>query len=684
MIKYIEDIPGNIDNLATLMLTNVDEDKTILKQNLTESLNKLRQERLIQKNGDNYIFLTDEEQDINREIQGISIDDMKVIDELSQYLFEEIYPQKKFSYSNNYNFDFNEIFDKVKHGKQTASINLSILSSLPGYDLEDAELQMQTMQSPDLIVQLGGDSSYIEEIREALKIEKYRRRRNINDLSETKQNILNNKQAEVRERRNRVKNLLETAIKEATYYANGQKLTIKGSSARDRINSGLSYLVENVYTKLSLVKDHIDSEKDLKLKITSNDTGFLPSIYPNILAMDEIERYINLQTKMSKQITVKLIYDNFEKIPFGWKPLDIAGMLIDLLKSEKIRLRYNTIYLNTQESQKELMHVLTNNIESGKCIILKREKVDTELISKVKLISRDLFDTVNLPEDEDGMISSIQDLINNKKDKIREYKQKNPNKIYPGFSLLEKGIELFDNFSNRLDNITYFNKLIELKDDLIQWDDDFNVVIDFFESNQKKLFDDGLNILKRYEQNQLFFENEPNEIIEESVTNIRNILKNPIPYSEIKYIPELVETFNQTFKEILENRKNKTKEKLQEDFESIKIYSNQDGVTEETKENINKTWEDYFKQTEANNDIHLLDALTGYSSKAKDKFKEIIDREVNPPSPGPVIPIKRVKVKDLVLMSRLKSEEDVDSYIEQLSKGLKKIIHNNSHIEIVD
>src|SRR5699024_9602866 len=216
MVKYMDEIPGNIDNLATLMLTNVNEDKTVLKQKLSDSLNKLRKERLIQKNGENYIFLTDEEQDINREIQSISIDENKIIESLSEYLFEDIYPEKKFKYSNHQQFDFNEILDTVKHGRQTGSINLSILSSLSyNNDPEEQELQMRTMDSPNLIVRLGGDASYVEEMEEVLKIEQYRRRRNINDMSETKQNILNNKQAEVRERRRRVRELLEIAVKEA-------------------------------------------------------------------------------------------------------------------------------------------------------------------------------------------------------------------------------------------------------------------------------------------------------------------------------------------------------------------------------------------------------------------------------------------------------------------------------------
>lgn len=701
MIKYIEEIPGNIDNLATLMLTNVNEDKTVLKKNLTNSLNKLRQERLIQKNGENFIFLTDEEQDINREIQSMSVDEMDIINALSEYLFEEIYPEKKFRFSNHYQFDFNEIFDTVKRGRQTASINLSILSALSANDLDDHDLQMRTMNSRDLIVRLGGDASYIEEMEEVLKIEKYRMRRNMNDLSETKQNILNNKQAEVRERRRRVKDLLETVVKEADFYSNGQKLITNGSTARDHINSGLSYLVENTYHKLALVKDHIDSERDLKLKMRLNDTDSTSlemddRTYSNRAAMNEIEQYIELQTQMSKQITVKLIYDHFGAVPFGWKTLDIAGILLVMLKDEKIRLRYNTLYLNTQESQKGLMDVFTNNMESAKGIILKREKVDAALISKVRRIARSLFDTVSLSQDEDGMMVGIQALIDDKKAAINGYKQKYTNKNYPGFSLLEKGVEILDHFTNRLDNVTYFNKLVEMEDELIQWDDDFETVKGFFESNQRNLFDNGLEILNRYKQNQSFFENEMNDTIDDCVRELKEIIENPIPYSEIRKIPEFRDNFNETFDEILRERQNKAKERIQDDFERVKQYSNQEGVSEQTLEKINNIWTNYLSQIQETNDIHRVDALTVYSNDAKENYERTIQQEVKAylekttgnKGPSSIVdepkPVHRVRITSLVQSTKLETEQDIDNYLNKLSRELKRSIQMNQIIEIID
>jgi len=409
--------------------------------------------------------------------------------------------------------------------------------------------------------------------------------------------------------------------------------------------------------------------------------------------MNEIEQYIELQTQMTKQITVKLLYEHFEAVPFGWKALDIAGMLVDLLKDEKIRLRYNTLYLNTQESHKELMDVFTNNMESAKGIILKREKVDSALISKVRRIARSLFDTVSLPQDEDGMMLGIQELIDDKKAEINVYKQKYTNKNYPGFSLLEKGNQLFDQFNNRLDNLTYFNKLVEMEEELGQWDEDFEYIRGFYGSNQKNLFDQGIEILNRYEQNKSFFENEMNETIENIVQGLKEILDDPIPYSKIKNIPELVDTFNQTFEEILRDRKNKAKEKLQQDINSVKAYSNQKGVSEETKTKINQIWTKYLNQIDSTNDIQRVDALTVYSNDAKNKLEITIRQEVevfrrkNMKGPKPIVnerkPVQHVKITELVTTNRLETEQDVDDYLSKLSEKLKQNIQLNI-IEIVD
>lgn len=94
MIKYVKEIKANVDNLTTLMISNIDDDRIEVRSKIEESLKKLIKETLVQKNGEIYIFLTNEEQEINNAINNESVEMGEIIGEASTVIFEEIYTEK--------------------------------------------------------------------------------------------------------------------------------------------------------------------------------------------------------------------------------------------------------------------------------------------------------------------------------------------------------------------------------------------------------------------------------------------------------------------------------------------------------------------------------------------------------------------------------------------------------------
>ncbi|MBR0205914.1 MAG: hypothetical protein IJQ45_04115 [Clostridia bacterium] len=54
-------MPATIDRLATMMVEGINEDKASLKARIFDSLKRLEDETLIQKNGEEYDFLTNAE-----------------------------------------------------------------------------------------------------------------------------------------------------------------------------------------------------------------------------------------------------------------------------------------------------------------------------------------------------------------------------------------------------------------------------------------------------------------------------------------------------------------------------------------------------------------------------------------------------------------------------------------------
>ena len=416
MIKYIKELPANIDNIATLMVTHIDEDKLELKEKIKVSLRKLISQTLVQKNGDFFIFLTDDEQDINREIKTINVDEDIVKRELSNYIFQDLYDDKKFRYSSQYSFSYNQKMDEKNYGNQSSRIGINILSPLSDeYGKSEQELMMMSSGTGELIVKLGGNESYIEEMEEVLKIEEYRKKKNITQLPENIQNILNNKQAEARERRRRVRDLLEDAIKSGQFFINGDNVTIKGSTVREKINTALHSLVDNVYTKLGYVKDFLDTERELLSVLSSKEEQISFSTeqvqVPNELAIKEISDFITLQDSIQKQIRVKMILDRFHDKPYGWRELDIQRMIAELLKDQKIRIRYNSEYLEPEVDASRIVTVLTKTNEADKGIILKRKKVDEALIRTAKKVCKEVFNKTDLPDDEDGLVKEIRSLI---------------------------------------------------------------------------------------------------------------------------------------------------------------------------------------------------------------------------------------------------------------------------------
>ncbi|MEB7770943.1 BREX system P-loop protein BrxC [Kurthia gibsonii] len=706
MLKYIKELPANIDNIATLMVTHIDEDKLELKEKIQRALRKLIGQTLIAQNGDHFIFLTDDEQDINREIKQINIDEEIIKRELAQYIFNDLYEEKRYTYSKQYTFSYNQVMDEKTYGTQSASISLQILSPLSDhYQKSEQELMMLSSRHDELVIKLGGNEGYMDEIEEALRIEEYRKKKNITQLPENIQNILNNKQAEVRERRRRVRELLEYAIKEGTFYVNGEKLEVKGSSVKEKINTAFKHLVDNVYTKLAYIKEFVEQERELVSLLAKDDQQVTfdeqMNNGPNNLAKKEIMEYISFQEDLQKQIRVKLIYDRFTDKPYGWKQLDIASLIAQLLKEQRIRLRYNSEYLEPGQDTNKIITVFGKSSEADKGIITKRVQVDEALLRRAKSICREIFPPMDFADDEDGFVQGIREAIREQVSEINQYKANYATKVkYPGLSLLDKGLEYFGQFTQQLDNVSFLTKFKNMEDDLADWKDDVNLVKSFFSTNQKDLFEQGVAALEKYEENKPYLASTE---VEEAMNTLRDILHDPIPYKKIKDISTYVYVLNNEMSGVLAEKKDIANEKLKADYDECALYAKQYGVTNETKQQIEKYYDGLNASLAQFEDIFKVDATISQSANYKEKTLKTIHREIaewkrrreeeqakigeeRTVEPPVVNEIEKqiVDVKRLVDIKTLSTEQEVDQYINTLSTKLKQIIKANKQIEFED
>ena len=164
MIKYIKEIRPNVENLTTLSIAHIDEDKKSLRGSIRESLERLVSETLVSKNGDEYEFLTDEEQDIERKIRSTEIEGQNVVEYAGNIIFDDIYKDKKYKYNSYNNYSFNSQIDGILKGSQGHELTLQIMT--PWNDNYSSNKFNIIMNSTDtLLLKFPQDDEFLEEIK---------------------------------------------------------------------------------------------------------------------------------------------------------------------------------------------------------------------------------------------------------------------------------------------------------------------------------------------------------------------------------------------------------------------------------------------------------------------------------------------------------------------------------------
>lgn len=70
LIRYVEDVKANVENICVLMADDIRTDKVSARQDIQNSLDRLVSQNYVSRAGNTYTFLTDDEQDIAREIRN--------------------------------------------------------------------------------------------------------------------------------------------------------------------------------------------------------------------------------------------------------------------------------------------------------------------------------------------------------------------------------------------------------------------------------------------------------------------------------------------------------------------------------------------------------------------------------------------------------------------------------------
>ena len=695
LVRYVDDVKANLDNIVILMADDIRLDKITMREQARGSLDRLMSQNYIGRSGDTYNFLTDEEQDIQREIKNTPVATADIVGRIAQMIFADIYTTKKFRYGK-YDFAFDQMVDGQAVGALTGGMMLRVLTVATD-PTEKSELRLMVESAGRAIVVLA-ENPYYESLESAMKIRKYVKQRNVAQLPKSVQDIIRDQQDEAGKYELTVAENLKKAIAEAEFYVDGEHIEIKGGDAKSKIDQALEYLVAHVYSDLGLITKFAETDADI-YKILHGEEICLPGAEPNRDAAAKVEKYLEIQFNQNLPTTMSDLQDRFQKKPYGWREIDIAAVVAMLIYDQKVTIKYGGATI--QPSDPKLPDMLRKKSEIGKTSISKRQVVSIQKIREVRDFLRDFFDEMDVPEDEDGLIAHIVEKFNGELEHYTKLDARYDGHKYPDQGKVKQAIALVkDILSQQKDNTALIQRVIDREDTLYDMRDELQEVEEFFKT-RVTLFDTAV----QYEQD-LSVDRDyiaKDDEAHEALNQIRLITMMPtggkFRYNRIPELNDLMAKVKASHGKMLDAKREELLEIVRQCMEEIHTLAGDNSVAR----NISNTADNYFTQQKQKiasyQALALLDGLVPPIWQYKDDTVSRIESIVNPPvkpasfgpsSSGgetvPVVPkkevIKAIHRQAMFPAKTLKSEEEIDAYVEKIRTNMKQLLKGCDGIKL--
>lgn len=682
LIRYIDDVKSNLDNIVILMADDIRTDKIELRGKVQKSLDRLKSQNYIDRRGDAYVFLTDEEQDIAREISNTTVDTAKIVERIGQMIFGDIYTQKKYRYGK-YDFPFDEMVDDTSVGATTGGMVLRFMTVAADPD-ETQELRLMTDSKGKAIVVLA-DTPYFESLENAMKIRKYVKQRNINQLAKSVQDIIRDQQDEAGKYEASAKEDLEKAITGAEFFVDGEHIEITSGTPASKIDQALQYLVAHVYSELDLITKNADTDADV-FDILRGANPQIEGTEDNRDAAAKVEEYLEVQHMKKLPTSMDDIQTRYQGIPYGWKEIDIAAVVALLIYQQKVTIKYGGTTIHADNPK--LPDMLRKKSERGKTMISKKQSPSAQKMKAAKDILREYFDVMDVPDDEEGLVKFIVDKFTVQKTHYEELKSRYEGHNYPDKVKVSTAIQLMDDvLSQQKDNIALVERLVDDEDKLFDSKEDLQPVEGFFKT-QVSVFDAAVKLELDMKDDLSYLQKD--EESNNALNQIRLITVVSGGDSRVyKRIPELnglMDKVRAGHNTLLEAKRDELLEIVRQCLEEIRASA----VGEGDFRNILSSTDNYYSQMkekiQTTKKLVVLDGFKVQLWSYKDETLERIaaikkPKPVTPPvQPGGVHepPAHKKNIKDVYRQQfpakTLETPEDVDAYVERLKTYLTSLL----------
>jgi len=507
LVKYVKEFKPSLRNLCVLMLDGFNQDLPVLRKRVEEALSLLEQQTYLQRNGELYEYLTDEEKDVEQEIKNTEVEASDVADELEKIVFDQVIKHKKIRYdttdqkTGGQDYPFSRKLDDRLHGRE---YELAIHVISPFHEHAENEQMLRTnstYKADELFVVMPADDRLMRDLLMYKRTEKYIRQNISITQREAVKRILTDKGFQNRERYTELQQRVQNLMGKARLLVAGADIEIGSEDAQTRLLRGFHGLISRAYPNLRMLRGITYTENDIANILKNSKVGLLGNDATSLAESEqELLAFIQSNNRRGVRTTLKNLLEKFERKPYGWYYAAVLCTLANLCARGKVEVRADGNLLE----EDTLERALRNSHGHGNVVLEPQVEFTASQVRGLKDFHAEFFDKPPASSEAKSLGKetgeALQGLINELND-LRQQADR-----YPFLQALEPALAQLLPLRNKSyawflnDLPSQEDKLLDLKEAVL------DPIRKFMAGPQKAIFDEARQFVQSHEANFSYIE----------------------------------------------------------------------------------------------------------------------------------------------------------------------------------
>jgi hypothetical protein len=474
MLSYLKDnyqknIPATLDNLVTLLMDQVDQDKLVLQKNTNDVLELLQSKSIIIKGDNNaYRFLGDDEIIVLNAIRDTKVTTDATLDLFHKEILEHIINlERKVKFDDNFYEVQLKVDDKEISTKGDLRIQISV------FDTTEPTEMILRAASNDMVICLNQNLSGIRrDFNEFAQIVTY-----IKNNSDTSNKARLDTLREFRQRADLklmdLRKQVEESFLQTSFISNGQIVTpqtIVGATAKAKYLNALQKHLDQVFKKKAIANAYAQSEDTFRKSAQSNQLSVDDTL------LDAEREVNNILDMIGSSVVLNDLVNKMKSPPYGWKDVATLDVLLQLGRKNKRKF----MLLNEPIDLKEYAEKALNIRERGRIEVLPEDVIDRNQLFKVVQTVNTVFNQSVLDASETDanvIFSKLTSFLKKRTDEAEE--MLNHNASYPFSKHFRNYHTTVKELSERREKLTLFNEITNAESNLKPVSDSYKVIREF-------------------------------------------------------------------------------------------------------------------------------------------------------------------------------------------------------------